>query len=438
MFADGDIRELVSFAGQALILRVIGVTAGLAFNIALARYLGADGAGIYFLSVTIIAIMGVICRLGLENVVLRETSACLASDRKGRLVSVAKRSIVIVAGVSAIASLLLVLLAGWLSERIFHKPELADTLRIMSLSLLPTSLYLLHAEILRGARRIGQAAIVKGVVAQIAALMLLVILVRSRNAISVTTVSGIYVVAALIGLMLSILYLYRARLLVADKKCMIRTRWLLEVGRPMFIIAMMGMAMNWVDTICLGVWRTAGEVGIYNAAIRTARMTSFILVAVNSIAAPKYSALFTQGRLGDLERVARLSSLLMILATLPLLVIFLAAPETVMGLFGVEFREAAGILRILAIGQLVNVATGSIGFILLMTGQEKPFQNIMLIFVALNVLLNILLVPPLGIAGAAIASSLSVAGQNVAAVVVGKRKLGVNVLPIGTRMIADG
>lgn len=206
----------------------------------------------------------------------------------------------------------------------------------------------------------------------------------------------------------------------------------------MFIIAMMGMAMNWVDTICLGVWRTAGEVGIYNAAIRTARMTSFILVAINSIAAPKYSALFTQGRLGDLERVARLSSLLMILATLPLLVIFLAAPETVMGLFGVEFREAAGILRILAIGQLVNVATGSIGFILLMTGLEKPFQNIMLIFVVLNVLLNILLVPPLGIAGAAIASALSVAGQNVAAVVVGKRKLGVNVLPIGARMIADG
>jgi len=148
--------------------------------------------------------------------------------------------------------------------------------------------------------------------------------------------------------------------------------------------------------------------------------------------------LFTQGRLGDLERVARLSSLLMILATLPLLVIFLAAPETVMGLFGVEFREAAGILRILAIGQLVNVATGSIGFILLMTGLEKSFQNIMLIFVVLNVLLNILLVPPLGIAGAAIASALSVAGQNVAAVVVGKRKLGVNVLPIGARMIADG
>jgi O-antigen/teichoic acid export membrane protein len=63
----------------------------------------------------------------------------------------------------------------------------------------------------------------------------------------------------------------------------------------------------------------------------------------------------------------------------------------------------------------VNVATGSVGYILMMSGHENLMRNAITLSGSLNILLNLWLVPQYGIIGGAIATAISVTTLNVIA-----------------------
>ncbi|RZV58233.1 MAG: flippase, partial [Flavobacteriaceae bacterium] len=79
----------------------------------------------------------------------------------------------------------------------------------------------------------------------------------------------------------------------------------------------------------------------------------------------------------------------------------------------------------LCLGQLINAMSGSIGEIMLMTGRQIPYQNIMLVALILNIVLNFTLIPLYGILGAAVATAISIAFWNISGAVYLKSKIGV-------------
>ena len=165
---------------------------------------------------------------------------------------------------------------------------------------------------------------------------------------------------------------------------------------------------------------------------RAAALTSFVLMGVNSISAPKFAALYEQGDLVTLGRIARNSAKLMALAAAPFLLVCLTFPAWIMGLFGAQFTAGGTILAVLAAGQYVNVVTGSVGFLLMMCGYEAAYRNNFVLCTVLSLLLNGLLVPRLGVLGAAIATAVTLATQNVIAAILVWRKLGVMTIPFVT------
>src|SRR5574340_239897 len=72
---DEHMKEIVSGAAVALSLKVVAAGTAFALHVVLARLLGAEGTGIYFLAFTVIAIGAVIGRLGLDNAMLRYIAA---------------------------------------------------------------------------------------------------------------------------------------------------------------------------------------------------------------------------------------------------------------------------------------------------------------------------------------------------------------------------
>jgi O-antigen/teichoic acid export membrane protein len=81
-------------------------------------------------------------------------------------------------------------------------------------------------------------------------------------------------------------------------------------------------------------------------------------------------------------------------------------------LFGKGFTGGATVLLILAMGQLVNVATGPNGALLTMTGKQRWELFNTISMVAFNFLLNLVLIPTKGLIGAAIAMAASIAAIN--------------------------
>jgi O-antigen/teichoic acid export membrane protein len=212
------------------------------------------------------------------------------------------------------------------------------------------------------------------------------------------------------------------------------TRQLLHSSMPLFWIALMNLAMNKTATFMLGIWGTKADVGIFAIANRTAMLTSFIMLAVNSIAAPKFAALYKQGDMKTLDSTARNSTKLMTAMVSPLLLVFILFPEKVMKLFGPQFLEGATALMILSVGQLVNVIIGPVGYLLIMSGHEKSFRNNLFAFVSLNILLNFILIPKYGIIGTSIATTFSVVMMKIVAMILVYWKLSIVILPIPRRL----
>jgi O-antigen/teichoic acid export membrane protein len=142
-------------------------------------------------------------------------------------------------------------------------------------------------------------------------------------------------------------------------------------------------------------------------------LIGFFLTSINTIAAPKFASLYVKGEMRALSKTARQSSALMVLTMTPLLVIMMIFPDSVLRLFGPDFGTGAPLLRLLSIGQFINVATGSVGYLLMMTGHERILRLNITLATAINLWLCLWLIPKMGPFGAAIATAAPIALVNI-------------------------
>jgi O-antigen/teichoic acid export membrane protein len=191
------------------------------------------------------------------------------------------------------------------------------------------------------------------------------------------------------------------------------SRKLFRTGFPLYSIALMNLIMTWSATIILGIQGRASDVGIFQVANRTTMLISFSLFSINTIAAPKFASLYSKGDMRALSKTARQSSTLMVIAATPLLALMLIFPSSILSLFGSDFKAGALLLRLLCIGQFINVAAGSVGYLLIMTGHERLLSLNIALSTIINLGLCLWLIPKMGPLGAAIATAVPLAFWNL-------------------------
>ena len=130
----------------------------------------------------------------------------------------------------------------------------------------------------------------------------------------------------------------------------------------------------------------------------------------------------------SVRKTALFSVRLLVVSAVPIVGAMLIFPGFLMGLFGADFAQGAQLLQILALGQFVNVITGSVGYLLMMTGHERDLRTSTLISGGLVVILTIILTQYFGVLGCAIATAISIAFQNLLAAYFVKKRLGFNTL----------
>ncbi|MFQ5889931.1 MAG: flippase [Gemmatimonadota bacterium] len=417
-------REIVRGASISFVVRVAGAAVALSFNIALARILGTDGTGLYFLALTVVTVAVAVGRLGLDNVLLRLTAASASQKEWSRLAGVYRTGIGTALVSSMTVAAVVFVAAPWISEVLFSKPALTRPLRWMSLAILPVVLTFLYSELLKGLKRILNSQLVRGIAIPGLSLVFLLLFGRRSGLLgAVWAYIAATCMAALVGL-----WLWRSatpQLREGRQDC--RPGELLDSSLPLLWVALLSLVMGQTSTVLLGIWRTSSEVGIYSVATRTAILTSFIMVAVNSIAAPKFAELHNRGDTRALASTAQQSARMMLLLASPPFLLFVTFPSRVMSIFGSDFGSGGIVLAILAFGQFVNVATGSVGNLLMMSAHERATRNLIIAAATLNVALNVLLIPPFGLHGAAVATSISLVAHNIALTVFVRRLLGIRV-----------
>lgn len=424
--------KLVRDTGWSFLIRVAAAGLGFLATVLLARMLGAEGYGHYAYAVAFITLLALPAQAGLPFLLVRETAKGIVSERPATV-----RGVWTWAGrVTGILSLLLAVGAG---SFIFISNDGGLDVRawtmVWALALVPlVALGNLRGAALRGLDRIVAGQFPEAVLRPAFLVAILGTVALTVGRITAPQAMAFNVLAA------SLSFGVGAWLLWKHTPPAVRRTgpefegraWLASL-LPLALIAGMLTINSQADILMLGIFETSDQIGIYRVAVGAAALGTFGLGAVNSVVAPRFARLHEQGDFERLQRVVTRSARLILFLSLSVVAFFVLFGRPLLGLaFGAEFVASYVPLVILLGGQLVSSTAGSVGQLLNMAGHERDSAKAIVLAAIVNVGLNLLLIPPLGIVGAAIASAVSLSIQNVWLWLAVRRRLGINSLAFGS------
>lgn len=187
--------------------------------------------------------------------------------------------------------------------------------------------------------------------------------------------------------------------------------------------AFAAQGLLWADILMVGWLRPSDEVALYQIASRVALLAALSLPPINAVLAPRAADLFRRNKSDEAATIYKVSSAWTLRLTLPAAIAILAIPEPILSVFGSEYRLAATAMLIIIPGQLFDALTGATATVLNMAGENVSTLIGNVSTLGLNIGLNALLIPQLGIEGAAVAWSASLILVNTYRTVMVRRRV---------------
>ncbi len=180
--------------------------------------------------------------------------------------------------------------------------------------------------------------------------------------------------------------------------------WMAAVG-PLFLFGMAHAINTHVGVFLIGVFVNVEEVGLYRVAVQCVTLVIVGQQVVNMAISPRMAELYSTDQMEELQllvkRAVRTSFLV---ASFVAGILMFFGDRIIELLFGASFASSYSALSILCVGHLASVAIGPVGALLNMAGQERAAFRGVAVAAVINVGLNVLLIPQLGMHGAALAA----------------------------------
>ncbi len=180
-----------------------------------------------------------------------------------------------------------------------------------------------------------------------------------------------------------------------------------------------------IDIFFLKIYTDFKTLAYYGTAVKIIFLISTIVSTISSYIAVEIAELYVKNR-EELQALMRKGVRIISLLSVLLSVFLYFFSELILNIFGAEYTEANESLRILIIGHFLSTLCGITAVYLNMTKKQITLQYIIAFTVVFNGILNWVLIPKMGMNGAAIASALSVVMWNVIAGIIIYRKDKIN------------
>ncbi len=195
---------------------------------------------------------------------------------------------------------------------------------------------------------------------------------------------------------------------------LLHLRSLLTYSIWIFLISSGSVVFSYADTIFIGYFMENGDVGVYRIALQFTTVATFLTAAIAPTLTPKFSNWSANGDLAPISPILTRSITYGLLLAIPVAAGGLLLAEPLLYFFyGAEFAAGGTACVILLILQIINVFTTFLGTTLGAIDHARQSFYATLIAACLNVVLNIVLIPLVGIEGAAIATVISIGLQAV-------------------------
>lgn len=198
---------------------------------------------------------------------------------------------------------------------------------------------------------------------------------------------------------------------------------------PRAVAGFFATTVFWLDTLLVGAMRSTAQAGVYTAATRYIVMGTVAIQAILLAIAPQISALITRGDYDRAQTLFETATAWLMAPAWPIYLTLALFAPLFLRVYGPEFVSGQHALLVLALAALVAMGVGPVSSILLMSGRSVWNLVNGVLALGLNVGLNLLLIPHLGIVGAAVAWAVSIVANNLAALI--EVRLMIGLWPVG-------
>ena len=406
-----DYLNILSGTGQNIAGIVVAAAATFGASLLMSNVLGPRGFGVVTVLTQGAFVLSFATRAGMDMAVLRDVAVEIGVGRRERIRVPVARAVVIATAVSTVVGLAAVAWAGEVGDALSIPPGIGRyAVEAAALGLPFLALANVWLSATRGLKIMRYTLYVFWAGQPVGWVLLMLAGWRfSETAwMSVLAYSASWLLASIAAY-----YFWRRESMHWEAAAMEPGRMsrLLRYAGPRAPAALFSQLLFWTDLFVLTRYVTDTEVGVYAAVLRAGQVMVLFLTSVSLMFSPFVADMHNRGERERLDRLFKALTRWTLAATVPAFLILAVAPDQVLRIFGSEFtgsRAEAALLIVLA-GQLVNVATGSVGFVLIMIGRTGWDLGVYAASLTLNLGLAFALCPRYGMIGAGVANAVTFA-----------------------------
>lgn len=431
--SDVDVTsDLESVLGGAVLVSAgtllsVGVNVGA--RAVFARAYSPAAYGVFSLSFTLLLIFSMVATLGLRNGLPRQIAFDEAdgddtdgdeadSHRTDEAGSQILWALILAGVVGSLFGTLLYHFNWALATRVFHDSAYADPIAVVAIAIPLFTVTRVASAAYRGYSSPHERVVFQELGRNVAFVVLLVAVVvvglDHLAAITMLPVSLALTTAAFLA------HLYHdnpgrfrddvlARLRDVDVPVA-----LVRFSYPLMLSSLLHQLMTWMDILMLGYFASSRIVGLYDGVRPLVRVIPIVWRGMIFMYIPLVSAMYAREKLGSIRRVYFVLTKWFASATVPLVLVFLFFPaSTLRAVFGPSFVVAAPALQLLAVAFCLGNLIGPTGATLIAMGRTRVLMWFNLVAAIVNFGLNVLLIPEIGLLGAAIGTTVAMVLRNL-------------------------
>jgi O-antigen/teichoic acid export membrane protein len=408
------LNALAKGAGITAIGMAVSKALTYLYRVFIARFVGPEAYGQLSLALMVTGIASTIAYLSIGNGLKKFIPEYRTKDENlARIKGIVLGTLQITLPLSVVLWAITFFGAEFIAAAIFGNNALVPLIKIMSFTVITGTLSQIFYDTTIGFNKIiykvGSVRILQNIIQLFVTAVLLLL------GYQVASAAWGWLVGSFAAMLLGIYFIERkiGPIITSNVEAKYERKKLVRFSAPLLLSGVIGTLMGWADTGLLGYYMTDFEVGIYNAALPTALLILLPHKAIGSLAVSSFSELKEREE-ESIESSLQTATYWVFALVFPTFLILLLFSEQVLHiLFGSVYRQGSIALSILGVGYLFDAFVGRVGSFLKSKGYTRYILYNSAAALLLNLILNIILIPIYGIAGAATATMASTILTNI-------------------------
>ncbi|MAG47638.1 hypothetical protein CL617_03455 [archaeon] len=403
---DTSSKELLTGASIVMGGLFVSKLIGYIYTILIAK-IGSETFGLYSLGISIISFLVIISLFGFKSGIVRYISYYNTKKNDQKVKGIIKSTLKISIPISIFFSFLLFFFSSFIANNIFHNSDLSFLLKLFAFTIPLLVITEIFFSVFTAFKKIKYKVITNDFIEKISKLFLAFLLIYLGFKLESAIYS--FVFSTVISFIFVIYFMNKSFPLFNNKlKSLEIKKELIYYSFPLLFSGVLSSVVKWIDTIMIGIFLNASEVGIYNVALSTSSLMILVPTAIMALFLPLITEKYSKNDDKQIKKIYDRTVRWIFMFNISLFIfIAIFSREILNTMFGQEYVIGSTSLLILIFGyfifSFIHIHTGY----LILIKKTRLILLVNFIMALTNVILNLYLIPKYGIVGGAIATSVS-------------------------------